>query len=254
MLWWKLTVAYDGTDFAGWQIQPERQTVQGVMESVWQEITGEQTRLTASGRTDAGVHAAAQVVGVMTRSGLSACQLLSALNAKLPDGVAVLKVEPAPEGFHATHDAVRKLYRYSIHNSRVPPVMDRHMVWHVPKLLDADAMHRAGQRLVGRHDFSSFAAAKSRTDSMVRTIDAIEVSRGSGAKSERITVDVEGEGFLHNMVRIIVGTLGWVGQGSRPEAWVSEVLAARDRTAAGRTAPAQGLSLVRVDYGGEGIG
>ena len=184
----------------------------------------------------------------MSRSVLSAYQLLSGLNAKLPEDVAVVKVEPAPEGFHATHDAVGKLYRYTIHNSRIPPVMDRRAVWHVPKRLDAEAMHRAGQMLIGRHDFSSFAAAESKTDSMVRTVDAIDVVRGSNTEADRIIVDVEGEGFLHNMVRIIVGTLVWVGQGSRPESWVAEVLAACDRTAAGRTAPARGLTLLRVDY------
>jgi tRNA pseudouridine38-40 synthase len=249
---WKLTIAYDGSQFSGWQVQPELRSVQRVVETAWQELTGETQRVTASGRTDAGVHALGQVVGVDTISRLAATQLQSGLNARLPDDVVVLKVESAPDGFHATFDAVSKQYRYTIHNSRVPPVLDRTQVWHVPQRLDVKLMRQAAETLVGTHDFSSFAAAKSRRESMVRTIMSIDVScapaRGYGPGSDRILIDVEGTGFLHHMVRILVGTLVWVGQGSRPVSWPVEVLAARDRRAAGRTAPPRGLMLMRVDY------
>ena len=251
MPWWKLTIAYDGTRFAGWQEQEGLRTVQSVLETAWQEITGERRRITASGRTDAGVHAAAQVLGVETSSHLPRYKLLLGLNTKLPDDVAILKVEPAREGFHPVLDAISKLYRYTIYNSRVPPVLDRHYVWHLPQPLDIGAMQRAAGYLVGRHDFSSFAVAKSKLPSMVRTISTIEIRKTSEQSATRIEIDVTGEGFLHNMVRIIVGTLVWVGQGSRPISWVADVLAARDRTTAGRTAPPQGLTLMQVDYGGE---
>ncbi len=246
---WKLTVAYDGTHFAGWQVQPGLRTVQSVFESVWQEITGETVRAIASGRTDAGVHAAGQVVGIESNTSLASSQLLTGLNAKLPEDLIVLEVEPTAAGFHATYDAVGKHYRYTIHNSRVPPLLNRHTVWHVPQQLDIAAMHRAAQQLVGTHDFCSFTAAQSKRNSMVRTVSKIDVLRGAGADAEQITFDVVGEGFLHNMVRIIVGTLVWIGQGTRSESWLAEVLAAHDRTAAGQTAPAQGLTLLSVDYG-----
>jgi tRNA pseudouridine38-40 synthase len=249
MPWWKLTVAYDGTHFAGWQEQEGLRTVQSVMETAWEEITGERRRITASGRTDAGVHAAAQVLGVETSCQLPDYKLLLGLNTKLPGDIAILKVEPAREGFHPVLDAISKLYRYSIHNSHVPPVLERHYVWHLPQQLDVDAMQQAAGHLVGRHDFSSFAVAKSKLPSMVRTVSAIEIRRTPEQSAARIEIDVTGEGFLHNMVRIIVGTLVWVGQGSRPASWVADALTARDRTRAGRTAPAQGLTLMRVDYG-----
>jgi tRNA pseudouridine38-40 synthase len=252
MPYWKLTIAYDGSRFAGWQVQPELRSVQRVVETAWQELTGETQRVTASGRTDAGVHALGQVVGVETNSRLAGAQLLSGLNARLPDDVAVLKVETAPNGFHATYDARSKQYRYTIHNGRVPPVLNRHRVWHVPKRLDVILMQRAAKTLVGTHDFSSFAAAESRRESMIRTITSIVVGcvpvEGYESGSDRILIDVVGEGFLHHMVRILVGTLVRVGQGSRPASWPAEVLAARDRKAAGRTAPPQGLVLMRVDY------
>ena len=249
----KLTLAYDGTNFSGWQAQPGRRTVQGVLQTAWQEITGEQVRVTATSRTDAGVHALGQVVGVVTQSALPPERLLGGLNAKLPEDVIVLAVEPAPDDFHATHDAVGKRYRYQIHNSRLRPLLDRHLVWHIPQSLDAAAMHGPGQLLVGTHDFASFQSTGSPRDSTVRTITAVEVRRdeagqGGGEKAARIQIEVSGDGFLYNMVRNIVGTLVDVGAGRQPESWIREVLAARDRQAAGQTAPAQGLMLVEVKF------
>lgn len=245
MHWLKLTVAYDGTGYAGWQWQPSEPTVQGVLQDAWREITGEAPRLTASGRTDSGVHALGQVVGIETASLLDTNRLLQGLNAVLPDDVVVVEVTPAPQGFHATHDALRKTYRYQLHNSRTPPLMDRHYVWHVRQGgLDAERMGQGGEHLVGRHDFVSFETAGSERASTVRTITDLRVLQ----HGDRIDLEVTGDGFLYNMVRAIAGTLVEVGRGAREPGWVAEVLAARDRGAAGPTAPAQGLVLLRVEY------
>jgi tRNA pseudouridine38-40 synthase len=242
--WLKLTVAYDGTAYAGWQIQPDQPTVQGVLERAWQELTQETVRLTAAGRTDAGVHALGQVVGVSTETRLTNEDLHRGLNAVLPEDVAVLAVEPTRDEFHATHDAIAKRYRYQICNGRTPPVFDRRYVWHYPHALDTAAMHRAGQALVGRHDFVSFESAGSERPDTVRTIQELTVAQ----VGDRVTIEVAGDGFLYNMVRAIVGTLLEVGRGTRDESWVAEVLADRDRRQAGQTAPPQGLFLISVDY------
>lgn len=247
----KLTVAYDGTGYAGWQVQPDQPTVQAAVQTAWREITGETTRVTAAGRTDAGVHALGQVAAVATESRIPNDELCRGLNAKLPEDVAILSVDDAPNAFHATYDTVSKLYRYEIHNGRIRSVFDRHYAWHYPQPLDAELMHTAAQLLVGRHDFASFETAGSERADTVRTVLRLGSQRGSGLQSERITIEVEGDGFLYNMVRSIVGTLVRVGCGARPVGWVADVLAACDRTQAGQTAPAHGLFLVRVDYGRE---
>lgn len=247
MRWLKLTVAYDGTRYAGWQIQPELPTVQAELERAWQQITGEAVRLTASGRTDAGVHAWGQVVGLQTNSELPTERLLRGLNAVLPGDLIVREAVEAPPNFHATHDALRKCYRYSIHNSMVRPLFDRPYVWHVPTPLNSEAMGRAGEGLTGRHDFASFESAGSERSSTVRTVTLLNVCC-SDVEPERIIIEIEGDGFLYNMVRTIVGTLVEVGRGTRPESWPAEVIAARDRRLAGQTAPPQGLCLWRVEY------
>lgn len=241
----KLTIAYDGAAYAGWQVQPARRTVQGEVERAWREITGEEVRLTASGRTDAGVHALGQVAGVETSSPLPPERLLRGLNAKLPDDIVIVGAEPAPANFHATHDAVRKTYRYQIHNSRIRPLMDRGYVWHYPPaVLDAAEMQAGGDRLVGRHDFVSFETTGSDRATTVRTITRLDVTQ----RGERIDITVTGDGFLYNMVRAIAGTLVEVGRGAKPPEWVAEVVAARSRKAAGPNAPPQGLVLVSVEY------
>jgi tRNA pseudouridine38-40 synthase len=187
---------------------------------------------------------------------LSNEDLQRALNAVLPADVAVLALAEAPEGFHATRDAIAKRYRYQIHNGRTPSVFARHYAWHYPQPLDAAAMHTSGQALVGRHDFSSFETAGSERPDSIRTIHELSVTRGSAetwdglqsVQSDRITVEVAGDGFLYNMVRTIVGTLVEVGVGARDVNWPAAVLAACDRRKAGQTAPPHGLFLVSVCY------
>lgn len=250
---YKLTLAYDGTNFSGWQAQPGRRTVQGVLQNAWQEITGESIRVTATSRTDAGVHAVGQVIGVRTQSSLPRERLLGGINAKLPDDVVLREVSLAHDDFHATHDAAGKRYRYRIYNSRLRPLFDRHLVWHIPQNLVPDAMAEAGQLLVGKHDFASFQSVGSPRDSTVRTITSVEVTAGGteldgSSDPNQVYIDICGDGFLYNMVRNIVGTLVDVGAGRRSVEWMSEVLAARDRRAAGQTAPAQGLTLVEVFF------
>lgn len=246
--WLKLTLAYDGSAYSGWQVQPDKPTVQGTFEATWQRLTQESLRVSAAGRTDAGVHAFGQVVGLATETRLTNDDLLRGLNALLPNDIAVVSVEDAAEKFHATYDAIGKRYRYHIHNGRTPSVFSRDFAWHYPQPLDSHAMHRAGQGLLGRHDFSSFETAGSERPDSIRTIHEVTVARGEKEHSERITIDVAGDGFLYNMVRTIVGTLVEVGVGKRDISWPAEVLAAMDRRRAGQTAPPQGLFLVSVDY------
>jgi tRNA pseudouridine38-40 synthase len=259
--WLKLTVAYDGGAYAGWQIQPDKSTVQGTLQTTWLSLTQETVRITAAGRTDAGVHALGQVVGISTETRLTNNDLHRALNALLPSDIAVCAVEDAPEDFHATYQAIGKRYRYQIHNGRTPSVFDRHYSWHYPQPLDTTAMHVAGQALVGKHDFSSFETAGSERPHSIRTIYELTVKksghlapRDESPFAERedyspaITIDVAGDGFLYNMVRTIVGTLVEVGVGKQSTAWPGEVLAAMDRRRAGQTAPPHGLFLVSVDY------
>ncbi|MEO1497781.1 MAG: tRNA pseudouridine(38-40) synthase TruA [Planctomycetota bacterium] len=245
MAFLKLTVAYDGAAYAGWQVQPDKPTVQGVLTHAWRQITGETPRLTASGRTDAGVHAEGQTVGVETSATLDPSRLRKGLNAVLPDDVVVRLVEPAPRGFHATHDALRKTYRYQLHDGAAPPLFDRRYVWwQRAGRLDDAAMGQGGATLVGRHDFACFQSVGSERSSTVRTILDLRVRRAG----DRVDVTVTGDGFLYNMVRAIAGTLVEVGRGARPPEWVTEVLASRDRATAGPTAPPEGLVLVSVEY------
>lgn len=262
----KLTLAYDGTDFAGWQRQPGRRTLQGTLESVLTRITGAGVTVEGSGRTDAGVHALGQVASFVTAIQLAPDVLQRALNAELPDDLLVLDVCPAREGFHARFDAIGKCYRYLLHDGPRRELFARRYHWHVRHRLDADAMHAAAQGLLGNHDFRSFETAWPNRLSSVRTITEISVRRGAGGEpgevswlpladpTDYIALEVAADGFLYNMVRTIVGTLIEVGRGARPVGWPAEALAAQDRRAAGRTAPPQGLFLLRVDYPPEGSG
>ena len=244
----KLTIAYDGTDFSGWQIQPNQRTVQETFELALMRITGERQSVVASGRTDAGVHALGQVLSLRSRSQLSCQVLRRALNANLPSDIAVLEVTEAAHGFHAIRDATRKRYRYQIQNSPVPDVFTRKYSWHLPTPLDVDRMRCASCELLGTHDFQSFETAGAERISSVRTIHDLTVSAFDQKEGRRIEIEVEANGFLYNMVRTIVGSLVEVGRGKRPEAWLAQVLEAKDRRLAGPTAPPQGLVLVSVKY------
>jgi len=245
----KLLISYDGTNFFGWQTQPGRRTVQETLEGAIASVTGQSVHIISSGRTDTGVHALGQVVAFGAETRLTPHVLLRALNAVLPQDISVQDVSEVHGDFHPTHDVARKRYRYLIHNGPVRDVFRRRYCWHFNQgVLDAEAMHRAALPLIGTHDFSSFETAGSERNSSVRTIFDIFVRRGSGEEKDWITIEVEADGFLYNMVRAIVGTLVEVGRGVEPESWPAEVLRAADRSVAGPTAPPQGLFLVMVDY------
>jgi tRNA pseudouridine38-40 synthase len=240
----KLLIAYDGTDFSGWQRQPDRRTVQQVLEEAIGQLTGTIPATNASGRTDAGVHALGQVVHFYTASRHAPGVFVKALNALLPADVRVKGACEVPQSFHATLDAKTKLYRYVIDNGPIADPFQLRHAYHVHNRLDIHAMNRAGGALKGRHDFHSFETNWPNRTSSVRTITHLAVSR----MGDFVWVDVEADGFLYNMVRSIAGTLILVGLGRRPEEWVAEALSAEDRAAAGPTAPPQGLFLVRVNY------
>jgi tRNA pseudouridine38-40 synthase len=244
----KLTVAYDGSHFHGWQHQPGQATIQGALTAAWLELTGEQAELTGCGRTDAGVHALGQVVSVDTQSLLPAADLERALNALLPAEIIVHSAEEARPGFHAIRDCLGKRYRYTLYDGDKREIFRRATCWQLHHRLDAAAMQRAARSLVGRHDFASFQSTGSPRESTVRTITDLTVRRGEGDDADFVEVEVAADGFLYNMVRAIVGTLVEVGRGRRPEAWPAQVLAQRDRRAAGMTAPALGLCLLRAEY------
>lgn len=241
----RFVLAYDGTDFFGWQTQPGKRTVQETLERAIGRVTGEsEVRCNASGRTDAGVHAVGQVVNFFTASQHPVPVLLKAVNAHLPHDVVVRQADEVPQAFDANRDARRKLYRYVIHDGPVRDVFQRRYAWHCRWKLDVGAMRRASRVLVGRHDFRSFETDWPNRLSSIRTITHLSVNR----LGEFVWVDVEADGFLYNMVRAIVGTLVNVGRGYWPESYVAEVLFAEDRRRAGPTAPAEGLFLIRVTY------
>lgn len=244
----KLTISYDGTAYHGWQAQPGRSTIQQALEEALRRLTGESVRTAAAGRTDAGVHALGQVVSFETASTLETAVLRRGLNAHLPRDIAVLEADDAPEGFHATRSAVKKRYRYVLYDGAVRQVFRRAYCWQVRRRLDAAAMHEAAQAWLGTHDFRSFETQWPQRTTSVRTMYELCVTRGRGEDADFVTYEVEGSGFLYNMVRAMVGTLVEVGVGRRDRSWPQEVVAAGRRSAAGMTAPPQGLFLVRVEY------
>ena len=243
-LTFKLTIAYDGTDYVGWQRQATGTSIQGLLEDALKPIEGAPVTVHGAGRTDAGVHALAQVASVQLTAAIDAATLGRALNAVLPSDVRVLRVEPEAADFHARFSAIGKRYEYRIINGPVVPPFVHRYVWHVPQPLDFQAMADASAPLVGRHDFAAFQAAGSETHTTVRSIQAIEW-RGDAPSH---TLHIEGDGFLRHMVRNIVGTIVEVGLGRRDAADVARILASRDRSQAGVTAPAKGLFLAAVLY------
>jgi tRNA pseudouridine38-40 synthase len=253
----KLTLAYDGTDFHGWQVQPGRATVQGLLAEAIFVLTGERLLPQGSGRTDAGVHALAQVASFAAPTRIPIASLAAALNTKLPPEIRVLRAEEVGESFHARHSAQGKTYRYRIYREPVCSPFVRRYVMHHPYPLDEAAMAAAAAEVIGTHDFTSFAAVDPDRSTRlaeagaeagnVRTITRSEWRR-EGAE---LLYEVRGEGFLHHMVRNLVGTFLLVGKGRIAPGGVVEIIAARQRSAAGATAPASGLCLIEVEYPGE---
>lgn len=241
-----LRLAYEGTGFSGWQVQPGRRTVQGVLAEAIRAVSGEVLRPRGTSRTDAGVHALDQVAAFASTSPLDAATWARALDTHLPPDVAIISARDVSPDFDPIAAAVAKRYRYRIHDAPARPVLERHLVWRWRGRLDCTLVREAARHLEGEHDFSSFEKTPSTRVSKVRTIQEITVGRPAGVDgcgTDELWIEVEGNGFLHNMVRIIVGSLVMVGATRRPPAWLAEALAARSRPAAGPTAPPQGLVL-----------
>ncbi len=262
----RLTLAYDGGRFSGWQIQPQRRTVQGVLEEAIHHLTGESVRVLSAGRTDAGVHALGQVANFRTQSVIPPEKWRPALQARLPDDVVILTSDAVPEDFHATFSAVSKRYRYVIRESPVEDPWLRSRAWRMNGPLDLIAMRTAAAALLGTHDFRCFESDWPNKATSVRTIFEVDLQRvghwsawrrtpvltrdpttedGAG---EFLVFEIAGDGFLYNMVRAIMGTLVNVGRGRWPAEAMTRIIAGQDRALAGETAPAHGLYLVSVQY------
>ncbi len=242
---YRMTIEYDGRAFVGWQRQDNGLGVQQVLEKAVTALSGETQTVYGAGRTDAGVHALGQVAHVDIEREFQPYKVRDALNAHVrPHPVAVLAVEKVSEDFHARFSATGRSYEYRIVNRRAPVAIKRGLAWGVPVQLDSDAMHDAAQALIGNHDFSTFRTTLCQAKSPVKTLDHISVKR----HGEDIRVRVSARSFLHNQVRIIVGTLRLVGEGKWTRADVADALAARDRRVGGQTAPPDGLYLTEVRY------
>ncbi len=241
-----LLVEYDGAPFIGWQRQTTGLSIQQVLEEAAAHLNaGEPPTATAAGRTDAGVHAEAQVVLVDIAADLPADRVRDAMNFHTrPHPVTVLSAVAAAPGWSPRFDAIGRAYRYRILNRRSRPALDLGRVWHVQRRLDAAAMHEAAQGLLGRHDFSAYRAASCQAKSPLRTLDRLDVARFA----DEIVIIAEARSFLHHQVRNLVGTLAEVGMGRRPASWPRAVLDGRDRSRAGQTAPPEGLTLTGVRY------
>lgn len=240
----KITLAYEGTRFHGWQRQLKLRTVQAELEGAVHAVTGKRVTVHGAGRTDSGVHALAQVAHFSTASRLEPERLRAALNAHLPREVAITGAEEAPADFHARKSARLKVYRYDLYVASVRPVLERNFVYHVRSKLSLTRMRRAARVLVGRHDFRAFADAGAVVRHFIRTVKDITISR----KGLVWSITVSGEGFLWKMVRSIAGTLLAAGRGKLSVEDVREALESRRRELAGETLPAKGLTLVRVEY------
>ena len=242
---YKLIIEYDGAPFVGWQRQKNGNSVQGVLEAAVKGFAGEAVVVQGAGRTDAGVHAHGQVAHIDLGKSWREDVIRDAMNAHLrPHPVAVLEAQAVDDEFHARFDARRREYLYIIVNRRAPLTLERGSAWHVMPPLDADAMHRAAQALVGHHDFSTFRDAQCQARSPLKTLDEISVSRyGDG-----VEIRVAARSFLHRQVRSIVGSLKKVGDGAWPESKIGKILNARDRAACGPVAPAHGLYLHKISY------
>jgi tRNA pseudouridine38-40 synthase len=241
----KCTISYDGTHFSGYQIQPNRRTVQGLLEEILSAIhKGEHIRVTASGRTDAGVHANGQVFHFDTPLSIPEEKWPVVLNTRLPDEVVIKEAQYVPEDFHARFSVKRKEYRYRVYTAQSRSPFHRHYALHHPYTLLVDAMKRAAEHLIGEHDFTSFCSAKTEVEDKVRNLQRITIIEQEG----EIIFSFTGNGFLYNMVRILVGTLLEVGAGNLQSTDMKAILQAKDRNHAGKTAPPHGLYLWKVEY------
>jgi tRNA pseudouridine38-40 synthase len=242
---YKLTIEYDGTPFVGWQVQDNGASVQGVLAEAVLAFAGERAVVGGAGRTDAGVHALGQAAHVDLTKDWPPDTVRDALNAHLrPHPIAVILAERVADDFDARFSAIKRHYRYRIVNRRADLALDQHRAWRVPRPLDAAAMHDAAQRLVGRHDFTTFRSTECQAKSPVKTLDRLDVTRDG----DEVRVATMARSFLHNQVRSMVGSLVHVGEGKWSADDLAAALAARDRTACGQVAPPQGLYLVRVEY------
>lgn len=240
----KLIVAYDGTDYCGWQIQPNGITVEEVLNRALFRLTGEEIRVIGASRTDAGVHARGNIAVLDTASTIPAERFAYAVNPLLPEDIVVVKSEEVPQDWHPRYQNSVKTYEYRILNREMPDPLKRKYTWHVSFPLDIDKMREAAEHLKGQHDFRSFCSVHTAVKSTVRTIYTLDIVKSG----DEIIIRISGNGFLYNMVRIIAGTLAEVGRGFRTPEDVRDLLTAKEREQAGATAPPQGLTLIRIEY------
>lgn len=240
----KLTIEYDGKDFNGWQKQPNKLNIQGEIERAIYNITKEEVDLIGSGRTDAGVHAFGQIANFKTNSNISIEKMAIAINSQLKNSIVVKKAEEVDERFHSRYNAKRKTYRYVINNTEYGSAIYRNLEYHFPIKLNVEKMKEAAKYFEGEHDFKAFKSSGTSGKNSVRTIHKAEVK----TDGERILIELTGNGFLYNMVRIISGTLLDVGLGKIEPSEIEDIINSKDRTRAGKTLPAHGLYLVKVNY------
>lgn len=240
----KLTVAYDGTNYCGWQIQPNGITVEEVLNRALSRLTGEKLRVTGASRTDAGVHARGNIAVFDTASTIPAERFAYAVNPLLPEDIAVVNSEEVPQDWHPRYQNSVKTYEYRILNREMPDPLRRKYTWHVSFPLDIDKMRTAAEYLKGEHDFRSFCSIHTGAATTVRTVYMLDI----GKTGDEIVIRISGNGFLYNMVRIIAGTLTEVGRGFRTPGNVKKILEAEEREKSGATAPPQGLTLISIEY------
>jgi tRNA pseudouridine38-40 synthase len=250
MATFKIILAYDGTDYVGWQRQANGVSIQGLIEDALRELDGRDVAVAGAGRTDAGVHALGQVASFTLQREMSADTLGRALNAHLPPAIRVIDIAVVAPEFHARFGARAKTYRYHLWNGDIMSPFERRRAWHVPGRLDVEAMGAAAGLIEGVHDFAAFQAAGGSVATTEREIFSSRLIAGPQPCDPLIVYEVSGAGFLRHMVRTIVGSLVEVGRGRRPVDWINDILVSHDRSAAGPTAPPHGLFLVNVTYAG----
>ena len=240
----KLTIEYDGKDFNGWQKQPNKLNIQGEIERAIENVTGEKVELIASGRTDAGVHALGQVANFKTNSKMAIEKIPIAINSQVKKSIRIKNAEEVDENFHSRFNCKRKTYRYVIDNSKYGTAIYRNISYHMPIKLNVEEMKKAIKYFEGKHDFKAFKSSGTSSKSSVRTIYSAQIL----VEGDNIGIDLTGNGFLYNMVRIIAGTLVDVGLGKIKAEDIPKIIEGKDRTKAGKTLPPQGLMLIKVDY------